>query len=280
MAPEMPTRRGFVKLTGVALGATMLPLSAGSAVASHPNALFHLDFDTAADAAEFTAASPGWQVDRYAPEAWESDSGRLRINIDETGDTSGFYAYQGKKYLNADGTYWYAGDGSRVSYDFYIDPAWEGDGIPQQSGVWPVLGDANGDINAYPIMEYQDSDASDSGEAGFRAYVYITDEDGNYTGAEWLWIGLPKKLRIDPEVGGWVTVEAQLHELDEGGSALKWRINNKLVLDERDYNYTYDAFRYDSTQFLEFIVNSRNAGVDETYYYDNFALTEPGTAGE
>ncbi|SDM91693.1 hypothetical protein SAMN04487949_2838 [Halogranum gelatinilyticum] len=33
-----------------------------------------------------------------------------------------------------------------------------------------------------------------------------------------------------------------------------------------------------STQFLEFIVNSVNFGVDAQYYYDDFELTEPGAA--
>lgn len=271
----------MLKLGAAALGTSVLWVGSVSAKThvDHPNTRFALDFSDSAHVAPNTATSAGWVTDRYAPESFDKEmfdgDDRLAIDIDETGDTTGFYAYQGKKYLDADGTYWYAGDGSRLVYDFYIDPAWETDGVTQQSGVWPTLGDANGEINAYPIMEYQDSDASATGEAGFRAFVYVTDEDGTYTGAEWMWIGLPKKLKIDPEVGGWVTVEAQLHELDDGGSALKWRINNKLVLDERDYNYSYGAFRYDSTQFLEFIVNSRNAGVNETYYYDNFALTEP-----
>ena len=192
--------------------------------------------------------------------------------MDESAPTSGFYSYQGKKYLDADGSYWNAGTGSRLSYRFYIDPEWETDGVGQETGVWPVLGEVNGYISAYPILEYQDSDANtETGEAGFRVYVYDVDEDGEPIG-KWVYVGLPKKLGIDPEEGGWVTVEAQLQQTSEG-AALKWRVNNKLIVDERGYNLFAPG-----TQFLEFILNSGNFGVEQTYYYDDFELTEPGTA--
>ncbi|WP_372910428.1 hypothetical protein [Salinigranum sp.] len=261
-----------MQLSGLALGATMLPLSATGVQAKKPNAVFNLDFSDPADAADNTATSAGWVVDRRAPEAWTTDEGRLCIDIDETAETSGFYAYQGKKYQDADGTYWYAGTGSRLSYRFYIDPAWETDGEPHESGVWPVLGNASGSISAYPILAYQDSDASDTGEAQFRAYVYESDEDGNFVTDKWIDLGIPKKLGIDPEEGGWVDIEAQLQSFRDG-AALKWRINNKLVVDERGYNVFAP-----STQFLEFIVNSINFGNDATYYYDDFMLSTPGNA--
>jgi len=234
--------------------------------------VFSLDFSSADDAADNTGTSAGWVVDRRAPESWETDDDRLCIDIDETAETSGFYAYQGKKYQDADGEYWNAGTGSRFSYRFYIDPEWAEDGEEHESGVWPVLGDADGGISAYPILAYRDADASDTDEAQFRAYVYESDEDGNFSGAKWIDIGLPKKLGIDPEEGGWVDVEAQLQQTNDG-AALKWRINNKLVADERGYNVFSP-----STQYLEFIVNSINFGNDATYYYDDIELTEPGAA--
>lgn len=274
MASNQHTRRTFVKLGGAALGAAVLPL-ASAPVAANPNDRFALAFDSAADTADNTPTSAGWVVDRQAPEGWTADAGRLCIDIDETGPTSGFYGYQGKKYLDADQTYWSAGTGSRLSYRFYIDPEWESDGVGQQTGVWPTLGDANGSISAYPILEYQDSDANDeTGEPGFRLYVYESDGAGNFTGDKWVYIGLPKKLKIDPETGGWVTVEAQLQKTGDG-AALKWRINNKLVADERGYNVFSP-----STQFLEFLLNSANFGTDQRYYYDDFTLREPGTAGK
>ncbi|MFC7097429.1 hypothetical protein [Halobaculum marinum] len=271
----------------------MVPVSVSGARAS-PNALFDLDFGDAADVAANSATEPGWVLDRYNPnlsydpvefsqESFDGDD-RLCIDISEDGPTSGFYAYQGQKYQDADGSYWFAERGAPVlSYDFYIDPEWETDGVPQETGVWPVLGDDDGDINAYPILAYQDSDASSTGEAQFRTYVYELDDDGAFVGADWVNLGLPKKLGIDPEEGGWVTVEARLHPIsgknvDGTGAALKWYVNNKLLYDARNYNYTFEEQVYNSTQFLEIIINSPNFGVDQQYYYDNITLSEPGNA--
>jgi len=273
MVPNEPSRRSVLKFGGLALGVSMVPFSASPVQAKSPNARFSLDFSNLRDVANNTASSAGWVVDRQAPDSWTTDTERLSINIDETAPTTGFYGYQGKKYLNADEAYWNAGTGSRLSYQFYIDPAWETDGVGQQTGMWTTLGDAQGNISAYPILEYQDSDANDeTDEAGFRIYVYESDENGNFVGAKWVYVGLPKKLGIDPEKGGWVTVEAQLQQTNDG-VALKWRVNNKLVADERGYNVFAS-----STQFLEFILNSANFGTDQTYYYDGFELTEPGAA--
>ena len=247
-----------------------------------PNAVFNLTFSDPADASDNTSTSAGWVVDRYAPETFETvlfdGDERLEINIDENGPTSGFQSYHGKKYMDADKTAWGVASNARFSYKFYIDPSWENDGVGQETGVWTTLGDDAGNIIAYPILEYQDSDVNVNGEAGFRAFVYLQDEDGNYSGAEWLYIGIPKNLGIDPAEGGWVTVEAQIHKTSKG-SVVKWRVNNKLVLDERNYNYLYEGVEYSSLNFVEFIFNSGNFSVDQNYYYDDLVLTDPGYAG-
>ncbi|KAB1198795.1 MULTISPECIES: hypothetical protein [Haloferax] len=280
MAYTKPSRRDVLKLGAAALGTSVLGVpAAASSHQTHPNARFALDFSDSAHVAPNTAGSAGWVTDRYAPATfttWEMNGeDTLRVKPDASGATSGFSAYQGKKYLDAGGAYWHAGDGSRFSYDFFIDGfVWSGE--PVRTGFWPTLGDASGAISAYPIMEYRTGKASD-GNPGFYAYVYESDENGDFAGAKWEYIGLPKKLKIDPSGRQWVTIEAQLHELDDGmGSALKWRINNKLVLDERNYNVFSP-----STQFLEFILNTRNYGEtggiisNPPLYYDNMVLTEP-----
>lgn len=273
MAPRQSTRRGVVKLGGALIGGAALSGTASARRGKGPKPVFDLDFSESADVAPVDSSNAGWETDREAPESFTAEQfdgdDRLAIEINESGPTSGFYAYQGKKYLDAGGAYWNAEANARLSYDFYVDPEWEADDDPQQSGVWPTLGTEDGDVSAYPILAYRDSDASDSGEPGFWAYTYTTDEDGD-DGEEWVEIGIPRQLKLDPEEGGWVTVEAQLHPVDDG-AALKWRIDNKLVLDERGYN-TFAP----SAEFLEIIINSVNYGVEETYYYDNLTLREPG----
>lgn len=273
MAPYQPSRRNVVKFGGVLLGSAVLPGAVSARRGKGPQPVFDLDFSDPSDVAPVSSSTAGWRTDREAPESFTTEQfdgdDRLAINIAESKPTSGFYAYQGKKYLDVGGSYWNAGNNARLSYDFYVDPDWESDDDPQQSGVWPVLGTEGGSISAYPILAYRDSEASDSGEPGFWAYTYTTDEAGDPV-TEWVEIGIPQQLKLDPEEGGWVTIEAQLHQVDDG-AALKWRINNKLVLDERGYN-TFAP----STQFLEVIINSPNYGVDETYYYDNLTLREPG----
>lgn len=274
------TRRNVLKAGGLILASSTIATTAQAQPGNgkgkrNPNERFNLDFSDPSDVDDVTQSSPGWVTDRQAPESFTTTSdGHLRINIDETGPTSGFFGYQGKKYQDAGGEYWLAGNGSTVlSYDFYIDPEWEADDDPQETGMWPVLGNESGGLSAYPILAYQDSTASETGEAQFRTYVYEST-----TSAEWVNLGIPSQTGIDPEEGGWVNVTAQLHDLDEDdpegpGSALKWRVNGKLVYDERGYN-VYSP----STQFLEFIINSVNFGNDEDYLYDNLVLTEPGTA--
>ncbi|WP_227131183.1 hypothetical protein [Halorubellus salinus] len=271
-------RRTVLKTIGVSTIAAGGLSGVSGARPGKPNARFDLLFDDAADAADNTTTTPGWVVDRRAPEGWSQamfdGDYRLEIDVDETAETSGFYAYQGKKYQDADGAYWNAGRGSRLSYRFYVDPDWEESGLARQTGVWPVLGTSAGSISAYPILDYQSSAANDeTGEAGFRAYVYESDDDGDFVSAKWRNLGVPRQLKFDPAEGGWVEVSVQLQRTS-GGAALKWRVNNKLVADERGYNVFAP-----STQFLEFIVNSPNFGDDATYYYDDFTLTEPGTAG-
>jgi hypothetical protein len=285
MVSDDITRRTALRLGGATLVAAGLGTATASArPGASPNAVFDLDFSTAADVAGNGPNTAGWVLDRYNPSlgydpvaftraSFDGDD-RLCIDISEDGPTSGFYGYQGKKYQDAGGSYWNTGTGSRFSYRFYIDPAWEGDGVGQQTGVWPVLGNEGGSISAYPILEYQDSDANADGEAGFRVYVYEADENGDFAGARWESIGLPRKLGIDPEEGGWVDVEAQLQQTSDG-AAMKWRVDGKLVADERNYNVFAP-----STQFLKFIFNSPNFGVDQQYYYDDVTLTEPGRAGK
>lgn len=219
------------------------------------NQLFDLDFDDPADASD-------WSVDRRDTEVWETATfdgdERLHINIDETGDTSGFYSYQGRKYLD-DGEHWYAEKPTVFEYKFYIDPSWETDQAGQETGMWAVLGNENGGITAYSVFEYQDSDADEDGEAGFRLYK----QDG-----KWYDVSMPGSVK--PEKGGWVKVKAVLVRTNAGpnGEAeLEWFVNNAKVAEDDSINIYGET-----TQFLEPIMNSGNFGVDQDYYYDDISL--------
>lgn len=260
------------------IGATTLAMSGltGVGSAKQNQTVFELDFSTGSgDADAVGMSTPGWQVDRYDPDAWEvatfDGDGRLHINIDESGPTPGFYSEQGKKYLPEEGGHWATGHNTTLRYRFYIDPDWEDDGGKrQQTGMWGVVGNADSDIIAYPVLEYQDSDAAtnpnEGGTPGDGAQFRIFLQTG-----EWENLGLPRKTQIDPEEGGWVDVAVQF--LFEGGNPrVKYYVNNALI----GVDDTIDMFG-DPELFLEPILNSENFGQDENYYYDDIALIEPGT---
>lgn len=271
-------RRKFLKGLGVSAVALGGMPSAVGAQPNNPNTVFELDFSDPADAGDVGPNNAGWQVDRKDTDTWETASfdgdDRLHINIDESGPTPGFQSEQGKKYLPEKGGHWATGHNSSLHYSFYVDPDWEDDGGKrQQTGMWAVIADADSNIVAYSVLEYQDSDAAtnpnegaDPGDgAQFRLFLQT---------GEWVNLGLPKKIQVDPEEGGWVDVKAQF--LFKGGNPrVKWYVNNAFIAEDD----TIDMFG-DPALFLEPILNSENFGEDEDYYYDDIILKEPGKKGK
>ncbi|MDQ0327671.1 hypothetical protein J2R99_003571, partial [Rhodopseudomonas julia] len=242
-----------------------------------PKEVFNLTFDDDADAAIGKLDGPHWVVDRSPVDNFEihkNGDNRLEVNIKEDGSQNDFYHYQGMKYL-ADGdtgsSSWGAGDGSTLSYDFYIDPNWVGDkdtdenAIAQRTGIWGVMENDDGDITAYPCFEYVDADAGKGGdeskqaEAGFRAFFAQSADD---TVGSWQWIGIPEG--IDPDGDGWVTVQLTFEE----GVGYHWSIDG--VEGFTDPGPTWDG----STGLKTFILNSSNTGDDTSYLYDNIVLTD------
>nr|WP_193788098.1 hypothetical protein [Haloferax larsenii] len=123
-----------------------------------------------------------------------------------------------------------ASPNARFSLDF-SDAADVADNTPTSAG-WVLDRYSSG----YPPVSFTramfDGDyrlCIDISETGPTSGFYISDEDGNFVEAKWVYLGLPKKLKTDPEEGGWVDVEAQVHKTSTG-AALKWRVNNKLVV--------------------------------------------------
>ncbi|WP_435345829.1 hypothetical protein [Haloarchaeobius sp. HRN-SO-5] len=267
------------------VGAVGVSTLSKAAWAEDPRAaVFDLDFAVGSgDADAVGPDSAGWKVDRKAPDAWETstlegdgDDGRLHIDIDESGTTSGFRSEQGKKYLPEEGGHWDTGHNTVLSYRFFIDPYWEDDdGKRHQTGMWGVLADANGDVVAYPVLEYQDSDSTGNPN---EPEDYVNEvPDGPqfrlYTqNDEWLNLGLPKKIRVDPEEGGWVDVKARF--LFRGNPRVMWFVNGALLAVDDTIDNAGDP-----ALFREPILNSENFGEDADYYYDDIRLTVP-RAGE
>lgn len=277
------------------IGASAVALTGLSSIAgaqpNNPNNVFDLDFSDPSDDDTVGSNSAGWQVDRQAPDDWSNTpfdgDDRLGINIDENAP-GGFSSYQGKKYLPEEGGHWNTGYGTVLSYSFYIDPAWEDDGNGQETGMWGVIADDSGIIVAYPILEYQDSDASDSGNARFRVYSYeefIDENDGDGDDG-WVDLGLPQS--INPDEGGWVDVEMRFlrhgrHDKGSGkklkGGKINWHVNGSLVYEDNGLPLFAQYEGYGSpTTFLEPILNSGNFGEDQMYYYDDISVKAPGNS--
>jgi len=232
---------------------------------------FDLEFSQSSDVADAGPASPGWVPDRVEPTSWEISNfdgdDRLRIEIGDQGSAEGFNSYIGKKYIpGTDLGQWNAGDGTRLSYRFYVDSAWESDGDAHETGVWIVGGDADtsGNVNAdrtdYSILHYQDSTASDSGSARFRYF----DGAGPDTG--WSDVGLPSGF--DPTQGGWVDVD---YVFNRDGDEHRWYVNGELFHVDGSVGSGTDVI-------YRPIVNSVNFDNAKTkeYYYDDLTLETPG----
>jgi len=185
----------------------------------------------------------------------------LRLNIDETGPTSGVNSFQGQEQIGPGNPptapYLNLPDGSNVSLDLYIPPGWEGDGDSQTPGIRILGGAEDGSQTVEPRLVYRDSDA-DGSNATFRVFT---------TTSGWTDVGLP--AGFDPATGGWVEVS---YELDEG-TAHRWTVNGEELI--ADSGAQSDG----TTRIQTFVLEARNFGLDEDYFYDNVAATAGAVAG-
>lgn len=120
-----------------------------------------------------------WYVDRFAPEVFETvaDFGTvdenfpgesvLRLTTEAVADQDSFRQTQGRKYDLADGS-------TEASIQLYIDPAWEpaADATTgfRQAGFWTTALNDDGNIGAYPIIEFSTLD----GAATFRVFTGVS----------------------------------------------------------------------------------------------------------
>ena len=121
-----------------------------------------------------------WHTDRYAPEGFEvvEDFGTvdpnfdgesvLRLTTEAVADQDSFRQTHGRKFDLPDGS-------SEASIQLYIDPAWEpDDGATtgfRQAGFWTTALNAEGNIGAYPIIEFSTLE----GVATFRVFTGVSE---------------------------------------------------------------------------------------------------------
>lgn len=252
-------RRTILKtISGTVIAGGVLGGVSGSAIAQR-GPLYNLTFNKDGDVADWTADDPGWQRDRTEPEEWVRETGQplnnvVRKNIDESGPTEGFFAYQGMKYMDAGGDRWTAEIPRRLqtSGSIYLDAEWEANDQERQTGIWYALGDDEGERNWWEIVEYRSSEATGNG-ASFRWWDPME--------AEWVKLGLPEG--VNPEKGGWVNLEMRA-EPDGSDIETEWKIRGKQMVEESV------SLSEDVDHFQELIVNSRNFGTDDNYHFDNF----------
>jgi len=271
-ATTIPTAATIEHLVQVVVDANeALPPSEGGAPVTPPTdggggtptpVLFHL---TGTDADDNTTG-PGahWVTDRSALAGIHSVTTGLGTTADPVlaftltpaADTA-FTGYQGAKFAPASGD-WDATHGSEVSYQFYVDSSWGGDGIAERSGVWiQMQNDANSldSGGRFSIAEYLDADAitaaiasGETIEAGFTGgFRFWNSETG--------WEG-----HINTTATGWVDLNFEF-----GTAVHTWTVGGQ--------SYGSVGSADEVTQIDGVYVQSRANGADTTFHYDDIQLT-------
>lgn len=199
-----------------------------------------------------TQQAGAWYTDRYAPAGFQSQAffdgdNRLKQTIaagDAQTAANQFYNTQGRKYDLPDGTL-------QLSIDLYVDDAWEDSG-KRMAGFWSTAFDINGDVSAYPIIEW--TELENNGR--FRGYDVNT--------GDWIDMGLPNGFAYD----AWYTLGITL-----SAGQVTYSVN--------ELRTTVAAA--DSVELGNVILQGHNtpAGVNYDIYWDNLnaAVPEPATWG-
>jgi len=112
------------------------------------------------------AKAPGvWYVDRHAPAGFQASGGQLVESISGADlQANSFYNTQGYSYDLDPGA-------TNLSIDLTIDSSWASTN-QRLAGMWGVGVDTNGDVSAYPIIEF----TTDGGVARFHGYDVNTGD--------------------------------------------------------------------------------------------------------
>lgn len=258
-------RRTVLKTIGGGLAAGGVLGGVSVSVAASRGKLYNLQFNSDDDVAVYSSSDPGWSPDRAEPEEWVRVTGQphnnvVKKNIDEGGDTSGFRAFQGMKYLAAGGESWNEEIPRRLraSASLFIDPQWESENEQRRTGFWYALGNSQGDWTWFEIMEYRSS-AVTGDDPAFHRF-------GSVEGYEEA--GQPTRLDTPAGFnGGWIDVTL-FAEPGDTSTDVTWKVGGQTLFED-----TFDNDFGDTNHFMDFFVNSVNYGVDQDYYYDNFGVT-------
>jgi len=243
----------------------------------------------ASDVAWAGPGSPGWQTDRaalasLAVVADPVDPGNdvLAFTTNGTGESSGFRAYQGAKYLPGSGERWDValGNGAAVEARFYVDPEFANDdGKVQSSGLWVQLQNADNSIGGggwFAILEYVDADGAATLGAtatddtaftgGFRIWLDPgPNEQGGHDGAgDWV-------AYVNYAGTGWVDLGI---ELVPAAGEIQFSINGEAIHTATGGASVWGADGLNATKIDTVIVQSRNddSGENTTYLYDDITL--------
>ncbi len=217
--------------------------------------------------------APGvWYTDRYAPAAFESSGGNLRIGIDDADSqvnrpgaySSAFYNTQGRKYdVNLP-------VGAKWSGKLYIPSDWSNDA--RRSDIWATTLDSQDLVSGFPILGFICNDPTDptnpnpvSPAPRFRWYSQDTDQNpsNGYT-ADWVELGLPSGFSYNR----WWTLEVEM----TSGAFIARVIDdtNAVVL-----SFT-DVLTFDSVRCGNIIMQAYNFGEDYDALWDDIIVGPEG----
>ncbi|MEJ0040525.1 MAG: right-handed parallel beta-helix repeat-containing protein [Gammaproteobacteria bacterium] len=280
--------RHNLTLVGAGIGETTLSGALGGLDLVNGFLLRDLSYDptvfrlsgSASDVLTAGTDTTGWQTDRAAlaglsigTDPTNAGNSVLSFTTNGAGDTDGFRAYQGAKFLPGAGEPWNVGIGSgaTVSYRFYADPAFaEDNGKIEKSGVWLGFQNANGTLGAggwYSVLEYVDKD----GAAG----LHTTDAHGDaFTGGFRVWVeGLNSDgqwVAINHAASGWMNVSI---EIAPAAAEIRFNVDGETIYVANESSPAWGADALNVSQLSSITVNSRNdSGQSTTYLYDDFAL--------
>ena len=253
---------------------------------SYSPIVFELNGDSADQIAAAGEASAGWITDRaplktleLAQDPASAGNSVLAFTTDGNGEQTGFYGYQGAKYVPETGSKFGVGvdSGISVQYRFYADPEFNADQRAQRSGVWLEFQNSEGSLPAggwYAVMEYVDADAAAAMDArtpkgdvftgGFRVWLdHGPKENGLFDGSgEWIAINHPGE--------GWLDLAI---ELAPEAAEIRFKVGEETIHTAAQGEGVWGPEGVGIARLQSVTVNSANqSGEDTTYLYDDLRL--------